>query len=732
MPRLYLTLVALCFSLGVGAQVKIKDLIEFGDEQFRKGDYYYASNLYQQAISMDSNSIELHWKQAETQRAYKNYVEAAKWYARVYAEDVDKKYQLSILYYALMAKQCGDYANALMLFKKAYREFSDFPDDFPYKKAKQEIKSTEFAIKTLDNSKMKLSSMPDSINSYDAEFGHSFKNGVFYFSSLKADSISANEEVYTKFYRTRTYRSTQDSAAFRSPKQWEKLSEPNRSTGNGSFDSKGWFYYSVCDDKGYNYKCKIVRYKEENGKTSIDTLSEVINVPGYNTTNPCWVSLKNGKQYLFFSTDREEGNGGMDIWYAQYTTKGEFENPKNIAAINSFENDITPWFDEDSSRLYFSSTWHFGYGGYDVFSSEVSEKFQFSKPKNCGKPINNAANDLYYFRQNDSIFVSSNRLGSLYKKNPTCCSDIYYSVIERPKIPPTNDTIPPPPPATAAITFPVKLYFRNDYPNPKSYAKKSSSPYDVLYQDYVKARQNYIDSALDKSKLSDFFINDVDWGYSVLIKLYDSVLHEIARGNSVLLFSRGYASPLNVTQYNVNLTQRRISSVYRFFMEFNDGKLKKTLDKNKATTFEIVEVPLGEYAANQSTSDDINDRVSSVYSTAASIERKVEILYMTRSQNTRLQKIEVEPLVQEDEIKEGTAVTKRITITHELSELELNEVKFSEEGLNYKLLPLGENQSEMVFSFTPQFTGKHASCYADIFFESIEDPIRVYFTFVKK
>jgi hypothetical protein len=167
-------------------------------------------------------------------------------------------------------------------------------------------------------------------------------------------------------------------------------------------------------------------------------------------------------------------------------------------------------------------------------------------------------------------------------------------------------------------------------------------------------------------------------------------------------------------------------------MEFNDGKLKKTLDKNKATTFEIVEVPLGEYAANQSTSDDINDRVSSVYSTAASIERKVEILYMTRSQNTRLQKIEVEPLVQEDEIKEGTAVTKRITITHELSELELNEVKFSEEGLNYKLLPLGENQSEMVFSFTPQFTGKHASCYADIFFESIEDPIRVYFTFVKK
>ena len=56
MSRFYLTLVALCFSLGVGAQVKIKDLIEFGDEQFRKGDYYYASNLYQQPMFEERNN----------------------------------------------------------------------------------------------------------------------------------------------------------------------------------------------------------------------------------------------------------------------------------------------------------------------------------------------------------------------------------------------------------------------------------------------------------------------------------------------------------------------------------------------------------------------------------------------------------------------------------------------------------------------------------------------------
>jgi len=167
-------------------------------------------------------------------------------------------------------------------------------------------------------------------------------------------------------------------------------------------------------------------------------------------------------------------------------------------------------------------------------------------------------------------------------------------------------------------------------------------------------------------------------------------------------------------------------------MEHQNSQLKKLLDKNKSVEFELVEVPLGEYAANQSTSDNLNDKVSSVYSTAASIERKVEILYLARSQSESLQKIEASPLVQEEEIKEGTLVTKRISLTHDVSELEVSEVKFNQEGLVYKLLPLGENQSEMAFQFTPEFSGKHASCFADIFFEGIEEPVRVYFTFVKK
>jgi tetratricopeptide (TPR) repeat protein len=716
----------------VGGQVKLKDLISFGDEQFQKGDYYYATKIYEQAIQMDSISVDLHWKQAETQRAYKNYAEAAKWYAKVYAEDPERVYPNALIYYALMVKQTGDYTQALGLFKKAYKAAATFPDEFAYIKAKQEIKSTEFAIKSIVRSPEPILPMPDSINSFDAEFGHMFKNGVFYFSSLKADSINTNEEVYTKFYRTRTYTAGFDSLkqSYSSPTQWEQLSVPERSTGNGSFDDKGWYYYSVCNDKGYNYQCKIARFKQENGVNQIDTLPGIINMEGSNTTNPCWVKLKNGKSFLFFSSDREGGKGGMDIWLAGIKANGTFDTPKNIASINSIEHEITPWLDVDSNRLYFSSPWYYGYGGYDVFESNLSDKMQFSKPKNMGKPINSPANDLYYFRQADSVFVSSNRLGSKSKKNPTCCSDIYFATIDRPII------IPPPPTSTPPdsnrIEFPVALYFRNDYPNPKSYAKKSNLPYDMLYTDYVKARNGYLDSVLDKNGLAMFFTSKVDRGYYILLKLYDSVRNELARGNSVQLFARGYASPLNVTQYNVNLTQRRISSVQKFFMEYQNSALKEILDKNKSISLEIVEVPLGEFAANQNTSDNLQDKAASVYSVAASIERKVEILYMTRIQHQNLQQITAEPLVQQDELKEGSSITKQISLRHDASELMLSEVKFSQEGLAYEMKSMAENESEILFTFTPVFTGKHASCYADLYFEDIKEPLRVYFTFLKK
>ena len=44
---------------------------------------------------------------------------------------------------------------------------------------------------------------------------------------------------------------------------------------------------------------------------------------------------------------------------------------------------------------------------------------------------------------------------------------------------------------------------------------------------------------------------------------------------------------------------------------------------------EFIEVPFGEYKANNLTSDNPNDQKNSIYSRSAAIERKIEILAVT-------------------------------------------------------------------------------------------------------
>ena len=194
MPRLHLILFYFLFcSLTGFSQNKIKKLISFADEQFKKGDYYYALDYYKQALEKDSNSIELLWKYAETQRAYKNYIEAERYYAKVYAREQTTKYENSLLNLGLMQKQNGNYEQALKTFKLSVKKLSSKNGSWYFKKSEKEVESTQWALKNLSASEDSLIHLPLTVNSYDAEFPHDFKDKKLVFSSLKADSMNQEE-----------------------------------------------------------------------------------------------------------------------------------------------------------------------------------------------------------------------------------------------------------------------------------------------------------------------------------------------------------------------------------------------------------------------------------------------------------------------------------------------------------------------------------------------------------
>ena len=718
MSRLYLIFFLGLFSTQVSAQVKLKKLVDFADEQYKNGDYYYALEYYKQALDRDSTSLELMWKYAETQRAYKNYVDAADYYERVYARDEGAVYPESILYLALMEKQMGAYKNAFSTMKLAKKNYSDDRTTYLYKKATQEVESIAWVLNNLRDSSaidQAIIRLPENINSNNSEFGHTVNGNSFIFSSLRADSINdINEEVYSKTYKTKLYTSEIKNGIFEENKKITALESKKLNAGNGSFSLDGKrFYFSMCSDIGYSYSCKILVANFENGEWStIDTLNETINEPGKNTTMPFITKIR-GKEMLFFASDREGTKGGMDIWMSAIKN-GDFTKPINCSKINSLDNELSPWFDSITNRLYFSSSWHYGFGGQDIFYSDFNK--DFSAPKNLKIPINSPANDQYFFKHNDTIYFSSNRIGSYYSKNPTCCSDIYASfpirksndnnIIDSLKQKEIDEN--------SVLNTPIRLYFKNDEPDAKSWAIFTNQNYEETFNLYKKDFSTYLSkvgeslgdtSALSKQiELQQFFKDEVEKGFEDLVIFKDVLLKELNDGSKIIIHLKGFASPLAKTNYNVALTKRRVSSLVNYFSECNEGEFKKYIDGQAINggKLSFSFASFGEYVANQETSDDILDQKNSVFSKEAAIERKIEI-----------EKIEVEkknitfplfcqiPLVDFGEVKKEALITGSFIV--ESSSNQDLEIAIINEDSNFEFtIEKNQNNSyEVRFIFNP-------------------------------
>lgn len=712
MSRFHLiVLLFVVFSNGLNAQSKLGSYLKYAEEKYNKGDFFYAVELYEKAMELDSNSVTTLWKYAETLKAYKDYRKAEYYYAKVYDRESGGIYPMSLINLGIMQKHNGKYEEAIETFKKAKTKFNKDKKSYIYQKAKREMESCLWAKSAIkDTAQVNFVHLPETVNSYDSEFGHNLYKGVFIFSSLRADSISSAEEVYSTEYKTRLFTSEYKDGKFEQSKRLEDLVQEKLSTGNGTFSLDGKrFYFSLCEDEGYNYKCKIMVAEYENGKwKSVDSLGEIINEVGTNTTMPN-IGKLDGMEVLFFASDREGGEGGLDIWYSAIKNGNQFSKPRNIKAINSPDNDLSPWWDDAKKYLYFSSSWHNGFGGYDIVYSEY--KTQFESPENIGLPYNSPANDLYFFKSGDTSYFSSNRIGVLYSKNPTCCSDIFSAF-------PPIKIIPPTPKETLADLnkrLPVTLYFHNDCPDPKSRDTLTRINYINGYGDYRAMLDKYQTeyssglggekAAEAKEDIESFFIEYVDQGVKDLYLFRDLLLEELQKGAKINITVKGFASPLAKTDYNVNLTKRRISSLVNYLMEYEGGVFKPYLQGNAPNGGKVIftQVPFGEYTANKLTSDNFHDQKNSVYSRAAAIERKIEIQSVDYLNEDSLAFITtISPrFIDLMAIKQNATFTKTVTLQNKSNVvLEIERIEIKDDLVKVETPTRIDEKSEITIQFS--------------------------------
>jgi peptidoglycan-associated lipoprotein len=115
---------------------------------------------------------------------------------------------------------------------------------------------------------------------------------------------------------------------------------------------------------------------------------------------------------LYFVSDNKGGQGGKDIWKAE-KSGGSYGKPENLGdQINTPGDEIFPTV-RDNGELYFSSNYHRGMGGFDIFRATSDEEGKWTIT-NMGYPVNSPGDDfgISFVTGKDQGLFSSNRKGS--------------------------------------------------------------------------------------------------------------------------------------------------------------------------------------------------------------------------------------------------------------------------------------------------------------------------------
>ncbi|MDX1627539.1 MAG: OmpA family protein [Fulvivirga sp.] len=116
------------------------------------------------------------------------------------------------------------------------------------------------------------------------------------------------------------------------------------------------------------------------------------------------VSETSSPEVIIYTSNRPGGEGGTDIYYCVKDKKGgEWYKSKSLGpVINTKYDDDSPFLAADGKTLYFSSSGHKGYGGFDIFRSVYdSAAEQWSEPENLGYPVNTPDDEIYFQMSKD-------------------------------------------------------------------------------------------------------------------------------------------------------------------------------------------------------------------------------------------------------------------------------------------------------------------------------------------
>jgi peptidoglycan-associated lipoprotein len=385
---------------------------EEGDKLYEAGFYYQAYMAYEKSLKKASKDKEakacITYQIARCFHKIGDLKKAIQWYTKADKAGYDDDPYM-FLTVALAQKKQGEYEAAKLSFEEYAKRNPEDP------RGDLGAKSCVNAAKWRDNPTCYQVNNLKVLNSKADDYAPVYaskKSDVIIFTSSREGAKGKPDGIVGELPEDLFQVKIDKKGKWSSPVALSDNINTKSSEGASAINKKfNTLYFTRCaSDKRKKVGCQIFESKKQGQDWAEAVLIELA-ADSLVSGHP---AISADGNTLIFASNMPGGQGGMDLWMAQFDRrKKTFANPVNLGPeINSPANEMYPYLRADD-KLYFSSDRIEGMGGLDIYKADLLEPNKWGKVENMRSPVNSEGDDfgIVFDGINEKGLFTSDRKG---------------------------------------------------------------------------------------------------------------------------------------------------------------------------------------------------------------------------------------------------------------------------------------------------------------------------------